>query len=449
MRTDFDEIVNRLNSDIVRAHYDDTSLFEALTLTQSELGLLFGDRTTCPFLRPHMLARSQYSQISYAAETIAEAAERFVSAALQDDMILSLLDLTEREASLARIEPGYSSLCVSSRLDTFIDGDDFKFLEYNAETPAGVGDQHHLESLLFRIPAVKAFLGINEYSRTRPQQKLLESLVRGYREFGGKETKPNIAIVDWDGVSTGAEFESLKDFFESMGFRTLIVDPKDIEYNGRELYAGSFRIDIFYKRIVIHEYLDAFDDGHALIQGYSDGNVFMANSFRVKIAHKKSSFAVLTDEKYASLFTSEQQAIIRKHLPWTRKVTDAATTYFGDSVETLEFIRKNREKMLLKPNDDYGGKGIVMGWEVNAGEWDDAIENALSESFVVQERAAIKKETFPFYDTTARLTDLHVDFDPFLFLNKVEGGMVRLSASSLVNVTQGGGQTALVVLEDF
>ena len=90
-----------------------------------------------------------------------------------------------------------------------------------------------------------------------------------------------------------------------------------------------------------------------------------------------------------------------------------------------------------------------MGWEVSAGEWDDAIENALSESFVVQERAAIKKETFPFYDTTARLTDLHVDFDPFLFLNKVEGGMVRLSASSLVNVTQGGGQTALVVLEDF
>jgi hypothetical protein len=42
---------------------------------------------------------------------------------------------------------------------------------------------------------------------------------------------------------------------------------------------------------------------------------------------------------------------------------------------------------------------------------------------------------------------MFVDFNPFLFLNRMEGGLVRLSASSLCNVTSGGGQTALLVLE--
>ena len=38
--------------------------------------------------------------------------------------------------------------------------------------------------------------------------------------------------------------------------------------------------------------------------------------------------------------------------------------------------------------------------------------------------------------------------DPFLFLNRVEGGLVRLSSSSLCNISSGGGETALLILED-
>ena len=44
---------------------------------------------------------------------------------------------------------------------------------------------------------------------------------------------------------------------------------------------------------------------------------------------------------------------------------------------------------------------------------------------------------------------LTVDFDPFLFMGEVEGGMVRLAAGFLVNITQGGGEAALAILEGF
>lgn len=441
-------MIGELNNELVQKYATDTDLFAELIEAQRETGLLYDDRVTCPFLRPHFISRSLYDRIAVAAETIAEAEKRLTYAALKDDEMLARFDLSEMEEKLVRIDPGYEKICVSSRLDTFVAGDDFKFLEYNAETPAGVGDQIPLERVLSLIPRIKEFLENTPNWRPKPHQKLLRSLFTSYREFGGKKSKPNIAIVDWEGVSTEAEFYVLSDYFESCGFRTLIVDPSELEYNGKNLHASTFDIDIVYKRVLIHELLEKYDESYPIFKAYRDGNLCIANSFRVKIPHKKMSFAILTDEKYGDIFTAEQLDVIKKHIPWTRKFEEAKTNFEGNEIDLVEFIRLNRERFLIKPNDDYGGQGIVLGWETSDRDWETALSEALENSFIVQEKADIEKEEFPVYDKEARLENLLVDFDPFLFQNQVEGGMVRLSSSSLVNVTQGGGQTALIVLED-
>ncbi len=137
------------------------ALFEALRTAQRELGLLQGNRATCPFLRPHIVPRRQYETIKRAAETVARACEKIAIAALTDDALLALLNVTQAEEEMARIEPRYSRLCVSSRLDGHVSAKGFQFLEYNAETPAGVGDQMQLEKVLFRLPALKQFLETN------------------------------------------------------------------------------------------------------------------------------------------------------------------------------------------------------------------------------------------------------------------------------------------------
>lgn len=450
MSEDIRQTVKRLNGELLEKYRRATDLFEKLIQAQSRLGLLFGDRPTCPFLRPHLIARQRYDRIARAAETIGRACQRLALAALENDDLLAKLGLTEKEKSLVRIDPGYETLCVNSRLDTFVGpGSDFKFLEYNAETPAGVGDQQQLELVLGQIPAIREFLSENSHWRPRPHQRLLQTLFHTYREWGGKKSKPNIAIVDWEGVSTEAEFYVLKDYFESRGFPTLVCDPGEVEYDGRKLSAGSFEIDIFYKRVLVREFLERSDDTHPIIRAYRDGNVFMANSFRVKLAHKKSSFAILSDETYSGLFTENQLAVIRDHIPWTRNLVEGRTLYHGREIVLTDFLRQNRDIFLLKPNDDYGGQGITLGWETEAGEWEKAIEEGLGDAYVVQERAAVEKKIFPVFDREVTLEELLVDFDPFLFQNECEGGLVRLSSSSLVNVTQGGGQTALIVLEDF
>lgn len=449
MSEKLETIVKKLDEEICRDEFVNSEPFLKELAAEQKRGILHDDRPICRFLRPHFLARSQYEKISRAAETVNRAFERLVEAALRSDEILAEFDLTEKEERMARIDPGYRRLCVSSRLDAFWDGEDFKFLEYNAESPAGIADQMLMEKAVEMAPPVKRFLAEHRHWKPKPHARMLESLLAAYRDFGGKREKPGIAIVDWRGVSTYSEFLVLQEYFESQGFSTVIIDPRDLEYDGETLRAGDFEIDIFYKRIVIHEFLENFDDSHPLARAYADGKVCMANSFRTKIPHKKAGFAVLSDERWQHLFTTEQLETIKRHIPWTRRLREGKTTFDGREIDLLEFLRRERERFLLKPNDDYGGKGITLGWETSESEWEKAIQDALPHPFIVQQRARVGKISIPALSEKIQMEELLVDFDPFLFDGKVNGGLVRLSGQSLVNVTQGGGETALVVLEDF
>ena len=440
--------INNLDRSIIEDTSLGPALFAELQAAQRKLGLLQGDRATCPFLRPYILPRHQYDSVKRAAETLATACEKVAIAALNDPSLLSVLRLTHAEEEAARIEPGYARLCVSSRLDGHVNANGFQFLEYNAETPAGVGDQMQLENILFRLTTLKDFLGANSHWLPQPHEALLKSLLAAYREWGGEEDQPHIAIIDWEGVPTRSEFRILKDYFVARGYPVVIADPHDLEYNGDRLTAAGFPIDIVYKRVVIHEFLNKFGLDHPLVHAYRQGRVCMANSFRTKLAHKKSTFAVLRNPAYASLFDSTELEMIEKHIPWTSNVRPSRTIFHGSEFDLETLILKEQEQFVLKPNDEYGGHGVVLGWETSRENWREAVQAALGKPYVVQERVVLEKTNIPAYSDRVYLDELFVDFNPFLFQNEVEGALIRLSSNSLLNVTSGGGQTALLVLEE-
>jgi len=433
-------------SSIVTA-FDEAILSDQLIAAQRELGLVFGDRPTCRFLRPHIIARSQYDEIAHAARTIARSFEKLAAAALADDELLQMLGLTDAETRMARIDPGYSGLCVSSRLDACISGSDFQFLEYNAETPAGVADQMQLEKVLFGLDHVKELLRDHAHWRPEPHQRLLAALIDTYRDWGGEEERPQIAIVDWAGVPTESEFRVLQEYFSGAGYQTTIADPGELRYDGKYLSAGDFRIDILYKRVIIHEFLERCPEDHPLARAYADGRLCMANSFRTKIAHKKVAFAILSDPHYAHLFTSEELEMFRRHIPWTRRMKAGVTTFDGGEHSLFDLVRAEQARFVLKPNDDYGGHGVSLGWETTADDWDRAMAIALERPYVVQERVPLSKSSIPTFSDRVRMEEMFVDFNPFLFHTEPEGALIRLSTSSMLNVTSGGGQTALLVLE--
>jgi len=407
--------------------------------------LTFGDRVHCPFLRPFFLSPEDEERVRTVAETIAELGERVVVAALDDRHLFAQLHLREEEERLARIPVGFGPASTASRLDAFLLPDSLKFAEYNGESPAGAGYAETLAEIFNELPMMGQFARKYEVHRYALSAKLLEALLQSYRDWGGSAQKPQIAIVDWEEVPTWSEFEILQARFEEIGIPTLIADPRQLEWDRKSLLFRGKKIDLVYRRVLINDIVAKPGECSALVKAYTAGAVCVANNFRCKIPHVKAFFAVLTDEQNGALFSLSERELIRRHIPWTRVVADVQTAHYGEHVELLAFIRKERENLVLKPSDEYGGSGVTLGWEANESHWHAAIEKALSSkqaAWIVQERIPVRRELFPVItaDNKLEFRDMLVDFAPYIFRGKVAGFLTRLSATGLANVTSGGGQ---------
>jgi uncharacterized circularly permuted ATP-grasp superfamily protein len=260
------------------------------------------------------------------------------------------------------------------------------------------------------------------------------------RAYGRRvPARPCIAIVDWRGLPTLTEFEMFQRYFEEQGLSCVICAPEDLELRRDRLYADGERVHLVYRRVLTSELLARPAVAKPLVDAYLKGAAIVVNSFRAKLLHKKMSLALLSDDRYARLYSAPQRAAIARHIPWTRKVREGHTTYGGKVVDLADFVLKERARLVLKPNDEYGGKGVVLGWTVDAHEWEQTFLAALTSSYVVQERVEVPREPFPVLLENVHFLDLAADLDPYLFWGAVQGNLCRLSSSALLNVTAGAG----------
>lgn len=416
--------------------------------------LIFGGRRLTPYLRPHFVTEGDWSRVVTTCETVFGALQKVKDAAIGNDEILDELGVTEIERELVKIDPKYSHVSPNARLDSFLTNDAYSYVELNGESPAGVAYADSATGIFETLPVMRRFAETYQVRGLEGRPKMLAVLLACYTEFcGGKPAeKPVIAIVDLKDLPTLKEFELFRDYFESEGYSSVICSPDELEFNGSRLSCNGTKIDIVYKRLLVNEYLPIMDKFPALVDAYRAGAVCMVNSFRSKLVHKKAIFAVLTNEKYSHLFNGEELKVIRDHVPWTRKVSEGNTENKGEKIDLVEWIRLNPHMLALKPNDDYGGHGIFLGWTCSRSEWDGAIKSALSDGdYLVQERVKTAKEHFPMLTDDSgnwEMVEQLVDLDPLLFLGKVGSAFTRLSSSELANVSSGGGMVPTFIISE-
>lgn len=414
-----------------------------------ERRLQYGGRPIGVSLRPHFLTRDHYDNLTHSSEVVAGAFDKVANTLLSEPWRMRDVGMTERETRLALIDPGYSMPAVTTRLDAFLRENEIQFVEYNAENPSSLSDQAGLNEMLLTLAAMRAFDDRLAFQGFATVDRLRSALLETFQEWGGVGT-PQVAIVDWDDLPTAEEFLLLREYFAAREIPTIICSPEELEYEKGRLRCGTFAIDLVYKRVIIHEFLERFDDSHPLIRAYVEGNICLVNSFRCKILHKKAAFELLTDPANERWFTSKESEVIRRTVPWTRRVAERKTSYGGRSIDLIEHIRRNRHEFVLKPNDDYGGHGVSLGDRVSESEWETLLASALNGDYVVQQKIELESEVFPIFDERGwSLQPMYVDTNPFLFRGKVDGAMVRLSDSPVVNVTSGGGETGFFVIEDL
>ncbi|HYJ80155.1 MAG TPA: hypothetical protein VEW03_11160 [Longimicrobiaceae bacterium] len=414
-------------------------------------GMFFGDRPLCSVLRPRFLTPGQYAELRRGIGTLMRAFDRAHRAAMASPALLEQFRLLDWERELVADDPGFSSPSPTARLDSFYDGEtgSLKFTEYNAETPAAPAYMDVLSEVFMALPAMGEFLRTHVVHPLPARHGVLHALLRAYREWSGGRALPRIGILDWAEVPTYSEFVFFRDYFRAHGIECEIADPRECEYReGKLRTAGGLHITLVYKRVLIDELVLRMGMDNPVVRAVREGAVCMVNPFRCKVLYKKASLAVLGDERNAHLFPADERAAIDAYVPWTRVVEERKTTYGGETVDLLPWIAAHRERLVLKPNDDYGGRGIVLGWLASDEEWTSAVRTAVDNPYVAQERIVLPTEPFPSWaDGGVQVYDRMLDLAPFLSHGTdVTGALTRLATDPLLNVTAGGGSSVATML---
>jgi uncharacterized circularly permuted ATP-grasp superfamily protein len=252
--------------------------------------------------------------------------------------------------------------------------------------------------------------------------------------------KPTIAIVDWKDVSTYSEFELHEQHFRSQGYETIIASPQDFHIRNGRAVAHDRQVHLIYRRVITRELVSKWDEVSGFVEGIRGGLACCCNSFRSYIVGNKKVLSLITNPRFQEIFTRQELRTIRETVPWTEILSDSEATFEGERVDLKVFIPENRERLVMKPANMYGGKDVHIGRETDPATWENLMNTHLyDESWVVQEYVDIPRDRYPESGHPIRLNDKYVNINPFALLGTYSGTITRISDHPVINVSAGGG----------
>jgi Glutathionylspermidine synthase preATP-grasp len=402
---------------------------------------------TIPFvLMPHFVSPRQIRHVRRAVESLCAVLNRFCEAYPEDARLQEELALPTFEDSLVRVGPGYPGPLRICRLDAFLAGDTVKFLEFNADSPAGIGYTDVLYEGLaqeIRLPRVAAEF---ETSYTPMLPVLVHTLLDAYGELRAQRPDlpetPRLALVDVESSPSVPEFRITCAAAAREGIDAVHATLGDLSYDGSTLTAHGEPVQLVYRRALLED----LPEGD-LIAAARDRRAAVVNPFRARVANNKKLFALLQDARFAHLVTDRERAAVDETIPWTRVLRDGPAKYGEWRVDLLRFVSDNRERLVLKPASDYGGHGVALGIETGQTEWDRLIEtHAPAGDFVVQEYVPVPEEMFPTVeDGHVQMRLKRFNINPFAIGGSYAGTITRISDQAVINVSAGGGLLPSVV----
>ena len=409
---------------------------------------VFGDRALCRVLRPNLVTVQHLGEISTTCRLLASALRKLTGKQMRGPRWVDQAGLSEAAAKLVAIDPGFQRLGVTVRLDGFETEDSLSFIELNAEAPAGIAYHDVLAEMFEGLQVVQDLRDQGVQIRSqRVAGHLLQALLTTYKDWVGHRGKPNIAIVDWRDSPTMNEFQLLAEAFSRRGYKTLVADPRDLDFRHGRLWAGRKPIDLVYRRVLFSDCLARVDEVAALVAAVSSRSVCMVNPFRAAMFHRKRLWADLTAPKFLEGLLPAEEETIRRHIPWTRRLTAGiAVGPEGEDVDLIPWVRAQRARLVIKPDHQYGGQGVRLGWQEDEAGWDQSINEALGRDSVVQVAVPLSYQRFPLLDGSGESAEFLVDQAPYLFRGKMGGFLTRLSTGPLANVTAGGSMVPTFVV---
>jgi uncharacterized circularly permuted ATP-grasp superfamily protein len=230
-----------------------------------------------------------------------------------------------------------------------------------------------------------------------------------------------------------------------------LVEGRDLYVENHFVYmktiSGPQRIDVVYRRLD-DEFIDplAFRPDSVLgvpgiMNAYRAGNITLLNAPGTGFADDKAVYTYVPD-------------IIRYYLDQD-PILNNVHTYRCEKDDDYQYVLENMEKLVIKPVDESGGYGILIGSKATAAELAEfrTLVSQNRRKYIAQPIMALSTHA-TFIEEANCFEPRHVDLRTFTLLGKdrqfvLKGGLSRVAlkkGSLIVNSSQGGGSKDTWVL---
>ncbi len=414
------------------------AMLDAIYAAQVERKVVYANKPIPTVLRPHFIDQPQIDLLEHSVGTIISCLERVVHLYCRDPEVRARIPFRKEHRDLLRIDSGLEQNVLIARLDSFLEGDQLKFIEFNTDSPASVIWNEVHQDVFEDVPALQELGETYDVSREHQARVFFEAMMSTYEDFGLAED-PRILVVDWEDAQTRPEFELTKEYFEGWGVPVRIADPRELEFRDGALWAGDFRGNFVNRRVILRELSEKRADCKPILEAARSGRVCFANPFCSKIVGNKAVLAFLTNSRNAHHFSADERAVIDAHIPWTSVLIHETRVFRGDSRDPFDVARLHKAEMVVKPLNDYGGRGVLLGAETSTEVWEQALVGAEAGGWCVQERVNIPEDEFPVVDDGLAFESRKINLNPFALRGRYSGCLTRISVKPVINVTAVGG----------
>lgn len=171
-------------------------------------------------------------------------------------------------------------------------------------------------------------------------------------------------------------------------FTRSLVEGFQKEYSGEVVYASLIETIADRQQLILNgKKIDKVMPLFTLAELFS---MEKNHTDYIKLFQQQSDLSLLDFTEY--IYSNKGIWALLCDSQWWKYFHPQEINAIVDLVPHTEFVCSNKkydqEKWLLKPTDDYGGKGIVCGWNVSREEWKKSLAVAQANHFIIQKKVS-------------------------------------------------------------
>ncbi len=423
-----------------------------LGITFTVYGHQAGTEKVWPFdLMPRIIDGAEWQRVNLGLQQRIRALNLFVGDIYNDRKIFKDKAVPEELISSSKTlrqqcvgyRPPQNVWCHITGVDLIRDRDgQIYVLEDNLRCPSGVSYVLENRELMKRTFA-HVFQGMSVEAIDDYPEQLLQTLL----DCAPEGVTHPVAVVLTPGIYNSAYFEHTF-LAQQMGIE--LVQGSDLVVENGYVYMtttrGLKRVDVIYRRID-DDFIDpvAFRPDSALgvpnlMEVVRAGRVTLANAPGTGVADDKAVYAYVPE--------------IIKYYLGEDPILPNVPTYLCADEKQCEYVLANLDKLVVKPTNESGGYGILMGPQATDEERAKCAESIRQKPRDWIAQPMLTLSTVPTL-IDSQLKPRHVDLRPFVLCGKeiyvMPGGLTRVAlreGSMVVNSSQGGGSKDTWVLRD-